>query len=186
MRRAPRRAIPSDPEGFPLMQGEQGKRACPGPRQKIRVMVLGSLTGEYAMLAWVRARTGGREPAYAGVAGFGGLAERPQPSRVAERDRPGDIIQAAAQGGRPAQQDERERGGPTELSSECVMSYGSYHEIVPRLADKWIPLNTSEININDERELVYWTNELRISIGDLIWLVEKYGTSADRIRSLVK
>jgi hypothetical protein len=66
------------------------------------------------------------------------------------------------------------------------MSYGSYHEIVPRLADKWIPLNTAEINVNDERELVYWCNELRISIGDLIWLVEKYGTSVDRIRAMVK
>ena len=71
-------------------------------------------------------------------------------------------------------------------NNEYVMSYGSYLDIVPRLADKWIPLNTSEININDERELAYWCNELRISIGDLIWLVEKYGASADRIRAMVK
>ena len=65
------------------------------------------------------------------------------------------------------------------------MSYDPYYEPAPR-TDKWIPRDTSEININDERELVYWTNELRISIGDLIWLVEKHGTSAARIRALVK
>ena len=50
----------------------------------------------------------------------------------------------------------------------------------------WTPQDLTEININDERELTYWTNELRISIGDLIWLVEKYGTSAERIRAMVK
>jgi hypothetical protein len=48
------------------------------------------------------------------------------------------------------------------------------------------PAGPCEININDERELTYWANELRISIGDLIWLVEKYGTSADRIRAMVQ
>ena len=67
-----------------------------------------------------------------------------------------------------------------------MMSYNPYFDSPPRRADKWIPQNTSEIDINDERELTYWTNELRISIGDLIWLVEKYGTSADRIRAMVK
>ena len=51
---------------------------------------------------------------------------------------------------------------------------------------EWIPQDPGEININDERELTYWANELRISIGDLIWLVEKYGTSADRIRAMVQ
>jgi hypothetical protein len=65
------------------------------------------------------------------------------------------------------------------------MSYDPYYEPAPS-TDKWIPRDTSEININDERELVYWTNELRISIGDLIWLVEKYGPNADRIRAMVK
>ena len=55
-----------------------------------------------------------------------------------------------------------------------------------RRRDKWIPQDPGEININDERELTYWANELRISIGDLIWLVEKYGTSADRIRAMVQ
>jgi hypothetical protein len=60
---------------------------------------------------------------------------------------------------------------------------------VPRRADnadKWIPRDINEININDERELAWWGNELRIPIGDLIWLVEKYGTSVERIRALVK
>jgi hypothetical protein len=66
------------------------------------------------------------------------------------------------------------------------MSYGSYHEIVPRRPGNWMPQDTSEIDINDERELAYWCHELRISIGDLIWLVEKYGTSSDRIRAMVK
>ncbi|MGE5158328.1 MAG: DUF3606 domain-containing protein [Gemmatimonas sp.] len=58
-------------------------------------------------------------------------------------------------------------------------------ENVPLVPD-WTPQDLTEININDERELTYWTNELRISIGDLIWLVEKYGTSAERIRAMVK
>ena len=66
------------------------------------------------------------------------------------------------------------------------MTYNPYFDSAPRLADKWIPLNPGEININDERELSYWTNELRVSIGDLIWLVEKHGTSADRIREMLK
>ena len=66
------------------------------------------------------------------------------------------------------------------------MTYNPYFDTRPPAAEKWIPLDAGEININDERELVYWCNELRISIGDLIWLVEKYGTSADRIRALVK
>jgi hypothetical protein len=65
------------------------------------------------------------------------------------------------------------------------MTFNPYFDSPP-LADKWIPQNPGEININDERELDWWCNELRISIGDLIWLVEKYGTSADRIRALVK
>src|SRR5262245_53674459 len=66
-----------------------------------------------------------------------------------------------------------------------TMTFNPYFDSTPRRADnadKWIPLNSSEININDERELAYWCNELRIPVGDLIWLVEKYGTSADRIR----
>jgi len=66
------------------------------------------------------------------------------------------------------------------------MSYNPYFDSMPRQADKWIPQDPDEININDERELTYWTNELRISIGDLIWLVEKHGTSSERIRALVK
>lgn len=66
------------------------------------------------------------------------------------------------------------------------MSYNPYFDSMPRQADKWIPQDPDEININDERELTYWCNELRISIGDLIWLVQKHGTSADRIRAMVK
>jgi hypothetical protein len=56
---------------------------------------------------------------------------------------------------------------------------------VPLVPD-WAPQNPGEIDINDERELAYWCNELGISIGDLIWLVEKHGTSAEHIRALVK
>jgi hypothetical protein len=70
-----------------------------------------------------------------------------------------------------------------------TMTFNPYFDSVPRRADnadKWIPRDTAEININDERELAWWCDELRIPIGDLIWLVEKYGTSADRIRALVK
>ena len=72
-----------------------------------------------------------------------------------------------------------------------TMTYNPYFDSLPRRADtrradKWIPQDPGEININDERELIYWANELRISIGDLIWLVEKYGTSADRIRAMVQ
>ena len=59
-------------------------------------------------------------------------------------------------------------------------------ESAPLVPDDWAPQNPGEIDINDERELAYWTNELRISIGDLIWLVEKYGTSAERIRAMVR
>ena len=66
------------------------------------------------------------------------------------------------------------------------MSYRSTVDSVPLVPDDWTPQNPGEIDINDERELAYWTNELRISIGDLIWLVGKYGTSADRIRAMVK
>jgi Protein of unknown function (DUF3606) len=66
------------------------------------------------------------------------------------------------------------------------MSYRSSIDSVPLVPDDWAPQNLSEIDINDERELTYWTNELRISIGDLIWLVEKHGTSSERIRALVK
>jgi hypothetical protein len=65
-------------------------------------------------------------------------------------------------------------------------TYNPYFDSMPRRADKWIPQDPGEININAERELTYWANELRISIGDLIWLVEKYGTSADRIRAMVQ
>jgi Protein of unknown function (DUF3606) len=75
---------------------------------------------------------------------------------------------------------------PRDRSRECVMSYNPYFDSMPRQADKWIPQDPDEININDERELTYWCNELRISIGDLIWLVEKHGTSSERIRALVK
>jgi len=67
-----------------------------------------------------------------------------------------------------------------------MMSFNPYFDSPSSHADKWIPRNTSEININDEQELAYWCNELRISVGDLIWLVEKYGTSVDRIRAMVK
>ena len=62
----------------------------------------------------------------------------------------------------------------------------STHESVPLVPDDWVPQNPGEIDINNERELAYWTNELRISIGDLIWLVEKHGTSADRIRAMMR
>ena len=76
-------------------------------------------------------------------------------------------------------------------SNECAMTmtFNPYFDSTPRRAenaDKWIPRDTDEININDERELAYWCNELRIPIGDLIWLVEKYGTSVERIRALVR
>ena len=57
---------------------------------------------------------------------------------------------------------------------------------VPLVPDDWAPQNPAEIDINNEQEQTYWCNELRISIGDLIWLVEKHGTSADRIRAMVK
>jgi uncharacterized protein DUF3606 len=66
------------------------------------------------------------------------------------------------------------------------MSYRSTIDFVPLVPDNWAPQNPDEIDINDERELQYWTNELRISIGDLIWLVQKHGTSAEHIRALVK
>jgi hypothetical protein len=68
------------------------------------------------------------------------------------------------------------------------MSYRSSRsttESAPLVPD-WAPQNPGEIDINDERELAYWTNELRISIGDLIWLVQKHGTSAERIRAMVR
>ena len=73
-------------------------------------------------------------------------------------------------------------------SSECVMSmtYNPYSIPCRWCRTDWIPRETSEIDINNERELAYWCNELRISIGDLIWLVEKHGTSAERIRAMVK
>jgi hypothetical protein len=66
------------------------------------------------------------------------------------------------------------------------MPYRSYIASAPLVPDDWTPQNLNEIDINDERELNYWTNELRISIGDLIWLVEKYGTSSERIRAMVR
>jgi hypothetical protein len=66
------------------------------------------------------------------------------------------------------------------------MSYRSTIDSVPLVPDDWTPQNPDEIDINNERELLYWCNELRLSIGDLIWLVEKHGTSAARIRALVK
>jgi Protein of unknown function (DUF3606) len=71
-------------------------------------------------------------------------------------------------------------------SNECaMMTFNPYFDS-PLRADKWIPRDVSKINVNDEQELAYWCNELRIPIGDLIWLVEKYGTSAERIRALVR
>ena len=57
---------------------------------------------------------------------------------------------------------------------------------MPLVPDDWTPQNPAEIDINNEHDLTYWTNELRISIGDLIWLVQKHGTSAARIRAMVK
>ena len=75
---------------------------------------------------------------------------------------------------------------PHAIRVVSAMTYNPYFDSMPLMADKWIPRDPGEININDERELAYWTNELRISIGDLIWLVEKYGTAADRIRAMVK
>ncbi len=65
------------------------------------------------------------------------------------------------------------------------MSYQSI-DSVPLVPDDWTPQNPAEIDINNEHDLTYWTNELRISIGDLIWLVQKHGTSAARIRAMVK
>jgi Protein of unknown function (DUF3606) len=67
-----------------------------------------------------------------------------------------------------------------------MMTFNPYFDSPPLRADKWIPRDVSKINVNDEQELAYWCNELRIPIGDLIWLVEKYGTSAERIRALVR
>ena len=72
------------------------------------------------------------------------------------------------------------------FSRGVSMSYRSTVDSVPLVPDNWAPQNPDEIDINDERELLYWTNELRISIGDLIWLVQKHGTSAEHIRALVK
>ena len=66
------------------------------------------------------------------------------------------------------------------------MSYRSTVDSAPLVPEDWTPQNPDEIDINNERELHYWCNELRLSIGDLIWLVEKNGTSAERIRALVK
>ncbi len=66
------------------------------------------------------------------------------------------------------------------------MSNQSQINSVPLVPDDWAPQNPGEIDINNEQELTYWCNELRISIGDLIWLVEKHGTSAERIRAMVK
>ena len=66
------------------------------------------------------------------------------------------------------------------------MSYRSTTDSAPLVPEDWTPQNPDEIDINNERELAYWCNELRLSIGDLIWLVEKNGTSAERIRALVK
>jgi hypothetical protein len=66
------------------------------------------------------------------------------------------------------------------------MSYRSTIDSAPLVPDDWTPQNPDEIDINNERELHYWCNKLRLSIGDLIWLVEKHGTSAERIRALAK
>jgi hypothetical protein len=66
------------------------------------------------------------------------------------------------------------------------MSYPSIVDSVPLVPDDWAPQNPAEIDVNNEHDLTYWTNELRISIGDLIWLVQKHGTSAARIREMVK
>jgi hypothetical protein len=66
------------------------------------------------------------------------------------------------------------------------MSFGAYIDAPPRAVANWTPQNLEEIDINDERALNYWTNELRISIGDLIWLVGKHGTSTARIREMVR
>ena len=78
------------------------------------------------------------------------------------------------------------RPSDVAFSRGVSMSYRSTIDSVPLVPDNWAPQNPDEIDINDERELHYWTNELRISIGDLIWLVQKHGTSAARIRALVK
>lgn len=72
------------------------------------------------------------------------------------------------------------------FNRDVSMSYRSTIDSVPLVPDDWTPQNPDEIDINNERELFYWCNELRLSIGDLIWLVEKNGTSAARIRALVK
>ena len=62
----------------------------------------------------------------------------------------------------------------------------SFTDSVPLVPDDWVPQNPDEIDINNEHDLIYWTNELRVSIGDLIWLVQKHGTSAAHIRAMVK
>ena len=72
------------------------------------------------------------------------------------------------------------------FSRGVSMSYQSSINSVPLVPDDWVPQDPGEIDINNERELAYWCNELRLSIGDLIWLVEKHGTSAERIRAMVK
>ncbi|HEY8439849.1 MAG TPA: DUF3606 domain-containing protein [Xanthobacteraceae bacterium] len=66
------------------------------------------------------------------------------------------------------------------------MSDQSFTDSVPLVPDDWTPQNPDEIDINNEHDLTYWCNELRVSIGDLIWLVQKHGTSAARIRAMVK
>src|SRR5262245_59201198 len=160
--------------------------------QDLAVSRPGYLKSEYANTAWVAF---GNRPVRATGTGTAGLPARSSdviagnsfslmrsPRRCHTHD--DGIHDGAAQhkhiDARPHASDTKQK------ASECVMSYGSYYDAAPRLADKWIPRDTSEININDERELAYWTNELRISVGDLIWLVEKYGTNADRIRAMVK
>jgi hypothetical protein len=66
------------------------------------------------------------------------------------------------------------------------MSDQPFTDSGPLVPDDWVPQNPAEIDINNEHDLIYWCNELRVSIGDLIWLVQKHGTSAARIRAMVK
>ena len=88
--------------------------------------------------------------------------------------------------GPPPRQVLRSAHRTVAFSGDVSMSYRSNVDSVPLVPDNWVPQNPDEIDINNERELLYWTNELRISIGDLIWLVQKHGTSAEHIRAMVR
>ncbi|WP_395407406.1 DUF3606 domain-containing protein [Pseudoduganella sp. UC29_106] len=45
------------------------------------------------------------------------------------------------------------------------------------------PRDRSRININEEREMRYWTEELGITRDRLLLLVKQVGISAERVRA---